>query len=411
MGRLTLIASLHFDSLSSMAETGQVVETDEVCPEGTSTWIRANKDLRLRDLFGTPAVIEPPVRSARSRRGRIKLLFTLAIAIILIWVAWPYYAIYDLMAAVRAGDVNALERRVTWDSVRQGLRAELNAMLLAKLSDSPSNAGSNLGNGLAAVLGPAIVNQAVDNYVTPQAIASAVRKNGAGTSNAVSGQELAPNLHSSIEQARRLNFRQIKYAFFSNNPFVFRVEIIPEREPALRGPATLLFHWFGDWRLTQIQLPPDILDKTLPSSPATSQVATSTGRMPDDQSSQQSRVEPTPIAIELLAKGFKSANPKASDYESAITFELSLKNLTNTDIRAFDGTLSFTDLLDNNVYSSKLSINDPLKSGSTIQWSGSIKYNQFMDDHQRLRNERQENLKLKFTARKVLFVDGSTKAY
>jgi hypothetical protein len=81
------------------------------------------------------------------------------------------------------------------------------------------------------------------------------------------------------------------------------------------------------------------------------------------------------------------------------------------DIRAFDGVLTFTDLLDNAILSSKIAINEPLKAGSVLSWRGGIKYNQFMDEHQRLRNEQQKNLKIRFMTRKILFADGTSKEY
>jgi hypothetical protein len=59
----------------------------------------------------------------------------------------------------------------------------------------------------------------------------------------------------------------------------------------------------------------------------------------------------------------------------------------------------------------KIAINEPLHAGATLNWKGAIKYNQFMDAHQRLRGARQENLKMKFTPRKFLFADGTIKEY
>jgi hypothetical protein len=74
------------------------------------------------------------------------------------WIAWPYYAAYDLATALRDGDSVALENRVAWDSVRQSLRADLNAILLRDVGS----------NNLAAAIGPAIINQMIEGFVTPQ---------------------------------------------------------------------------------------------------------------------------------------------------------------------------------------------------------------------------------------------------
>jgi hypothetical protein len=126
---------------------------------------------------------------------------------------------------------------------------------------------------------------------------------------------------------------------------------------------------------------------------------------------------PTPAAappvleVTLLSKGFKPASPTAGDFEDDITLRYSFKNLSDKDIRAFDGSITFTDLLDNRILGSSIAINEVVKAGDTLNWSGGIKYNQFMDDHQRLRNEPQENLKIVFVPKKVLFTDGTVKTF
>jgi uncharacterized repeat protein (TIGR01451 family) len=121
--------------------------------------------------------------------------------------------------------------------------------------------------------------------------------------------------------------------------------------------------------------------------------------------------EPGPLEIALITKGFKASNPMAHDYEDDITFTISVKNLGNKDIRAFDGTLYFTDLLDNLIMPLSLAINEAVGSGAMLTWRGALKYNQFIDQHQRLRNAEQTNMKINFVPRKILFGDGTTKEY
>jgi uncharacterized repeat protein (TIGR01451 family) len=106
-------------------------------------------------------------------------------------------------------------------------------------------------------------------------------------------------------------------------------------------------------------------------------------------------------------KGFKNSDPTNRDYEDDITFSVAIENTGQKNIRAFDGTLTFTDLLDNEIHSSLLAINEPVGVGATLVWNGWLKYNQFIDAHQRLRSALFENLKIKFIPRKLLFADGS----
>jgi hypothetical protein len=120
--------------------------------------------------------------------------------------------------------------------------------------------------------------------------------------------------------------------------------------------------------------------------------------------------EPSPFSVTLVKKGFQAADYSV-DIKAAITFEVNFDNLTGKDIRAFDGSLTFTDLLDNTILSAKLAINDPVSSGSQLDWSGQLGYNQFIDKHERLKNEEFQNLKVRFDVKKILFSDGSVKEF
>jgi hypothetical protein len=51
----------------------------------------------------------------------------------------------------------------------------------------------------------------------------------------------------------------VEYAFFFGGPFSFKVEVIPANTFPDQRSLTLLFKWNGDWRLTRIVLPPDII--------------------------------------------------------------------------------------------------------------------------------------------------------
>lgn len=97
--------------------------------------------------------------------------------------------------------------------------------------------------------------------------------------------------------------------------------------------------------------------------------------------------------------------------DDEVTFTLLFKNQTGKGIRAFDGFIEFTDLLGNSIITSKLEINERIAKSSTLSWDGGLRYNQFMADHQRLRSEGQENLKISFTPNKILYDDGTTQDF
>jgi hypothetical protein len=408
--------------IRQMVEQRKIVGSDFVYAKGESgsAWQQIASNPVLGALFkGSQAFRSPLAPRVQTRPRFRKWLFAISVVAVAGWIVWPYYAVYDLAVAVRDGDVSSLEARVAWDSVRQGLRGDLNAVLLQKLSTdakSDTSSGAALGAGLAVMLGPAIIDRMVDSYVTPQAIAAAIRANR--TDNVSPDTANVPrNFNETIQAAHRIRWDQIKYAFFSGGPLTFRVEFIPDHDPPLQHPTEFRFQWEGNWKLTRIILPSDAIDglsaaakaqdgrgSLLASKLGTNQSTTKPAPPVEEQL-------PPPLQIALVSKGFKASNIHAGDFEDDITIQLAITNVLNKDIRAFDGVVTFTDLLDNEILSLKIAINEALKAGSVLSWKGAIKYNQFMDTHQRLRNEQQNNLKIRFMTRKILFTDGTTKDY
>ena len=149
------------------------VRIDLANREGGEEWIEAKND-RILGAFFQPSgdsrlhltemgrVLDEAESEKSSRGRRINVVLALVAAIILGWIAWPYYTLYELSVAVREGDSAALENRVEWESVRQGLRGDLNAMMLQKISADAKAGNSSAGAGFAAILGPAIINQLVE---------------------------------------------------------------------------------------------------------------------------------------------------------------------------------------------------------------------------------------------------------
>lgn len=111
--------------------------------------------------------------------------------------------------------------------------------------------------------------------------------------------------------------------------------------------------------------------------------------------------KPSPIKATLIGKDFNER-----DYQEFMIIRLGFQNLTGSDVRAFEGVLNFTDLLDNKIFTSNVAVNDPVEVGGSLPWSGEIKYNQFMRDHQVFRNAELSNMKVIFDLKKVLYQDG-----
>jgi len=159
---------------------------------------------RERTQPSTPARARTALRMPAwlRRLGRPAAILLLAV---LAWTAWAGYAVYDLASAVRSLDPVALERRVDWVAVQQGLREDLAA-------SSTSSDG-----------------------VTRQSVARAVRSARLGNA----------------EPADDRFWSRIEYAGYTGGPFAFRVDLKPDGG-ADDARMTLLFKWSGDWRLARV---------------------------------------------------------------------------------------------------------------------------------------------------------------
>lgn len=122
--------------------------------------------------------------------------------------------------------------------------------------------------------------------------------------------------------------------------------------------------------------------------------------------------ERSPVTVALVRKSFMPRNLDRDEFYEYITFELSVtNNISGRDLRAFDGVMRFTDLIDNDILATHLAINELIRAGQTIKWNGSLRYNQFSEDMRRLRDASADNLKIDFVLHKTLFTDGSEKTW
>jgi hypothetical protein len=182
---------------------------------------------------------------------------------VMAWIAWPYYAAYDLAVGLRDGDLATLETRVAWDSVRQSLRGDLSAVLISSVkAQDVSSSGEALGSALGIMLGPVLIDRIVDSYITPQHIAAARRadrNNSAAQDDAATPKALV----DAMQAATNIRLDQIKYAFFSGSPLKFRIDFVPDQDPALKQPFEFHFQWDRSWKLTRVVLPSDLIDSHL----------------------------------------------------------------------------------------------------------------------------------------------------
>lgn len=249
--------------LADMARAGQFQPTDFSYAEGATAWLVAQDDPILRSLFTRDDLcvqsIDRAGKKVRRLRFRSGQIFSIGLSLAaLAWFVWPYYALYCLIDASRTGDVVALENEVDWNGVRQGIKSDVNSTFLHKLAQDLSKGSSpvtSIGNGLAMMLGPTILNQLIDNTVTPASLSEGVR---AHNSDSVAKKVALRGKDAAAKELGELSFRRVRYAFFYGNPFTFVVEIIPTTASTLKEPVRALLRWSGNWKLTRVYIPADI---------------------------------------------------------------------------------------------------------------------------------------------------------
>jgi hypothetical protein len=189
-----------------------------------------------------PAPPKPPAarRSLWARAARIAVIL---IVVALAWMAWFAIAFYDFSSALENGDAVALERRIDWSRVQQGLRDDLTAIAAAQ----PVAALNE--RGIAALTG----RQAIANLLRTIKLDDR-------------GWDIAPPASWPAPSFRWLTIRD---AFFSGGPFAFRVDVRPQSD-TIKRPLVLLFQWRGDWELTRVFLPDDAFGRTPPAPRAAS---------------------------------------------------------------------------------------------------------------------------------------------
>lgn len=108
------------------------------------------------------------------------------------YVAYPYYSVGRLGAAVSTGDPEKLQVLVDWPSVRRGLQTDLNALLTGAVSQTAGDSpGRALGQIVLEVLGPKVVESAVETYATPEGLAELIRSGGAIDMKAAASRTIA----------------------------------------------------------------------------------------------------------------------------------------------------------------------------------------------------------------------------
>ncbi len=84
------------------------------------------------------------------------------------YVAWPVMTALQIREAMRAGDVETLNRKVDWDSVRASLKASLTPEAIARLAEDPDAPKPSTWQSIKAAIAPRFADTVIERYVTPE---------------------------------------------------------------------------------------------------------------------------------------------------------------------------------------------------------------------------------------------------
>lgn len=148
--------------------------------------------------------------NGRGRRRWERWIIASLLVLLLVYAASPYVSFWRFTEAVKSGDRQRLESHVDFRSVRQSLKVQLRAKLPKPAPPAPGTQQDAFA-GLVERLGPGLIDQLVDSFVTPEGLAALI-----------TNPELARNptdtrAPGQAEQngERELDWSQVKYAFFT----------------------------------------------------------------------------------------------------------------------------------------------------------------------------------------------------
>ena len=176
------------------------------------------------------------------RKWGLTIAILLAIFFAAAYFGSPYLAANTFKKAALGADSDQLDSSVDFPSVRASLKSQLSALMISKMQNDP-DMKDNPFAGLGLMIGPVVIDKAVDAYVTPEGISALVRgekpKDGAS-------RDMGPDIKAS-------------YDWLSIDRF--RVKLRNTKANS-EGPS-LLFERRGlfSWKLIKVELPTDLLDK------------------------------------------------------------------------------------------------------------------------------------------------------
>jgi hypothetical protein len=180
------------------------------------------------------------------------------------YFASPLLALHGLRDAMKRGDADRLEKLVDFPRVREGLKADMTAMMIAEMQADPKMRDNPFA-AIGLAIAPGLINNMIDAVVTPatfsrlasaksfEAVAAEAPEPGgpAAPEPAAAPAPAAPAAPKAEEPS--IDDAKFSYAYAGLDRF---------RAAAQDGPTLVLDrNGLFSWRLVKVEFPADFMKK------------------------------------------------------------------------------------------------------------------------------------------------------
>ncbi len=108
------------------------------------------------------------------------------------------------------------------------------------------------------------------------------------------------------------------------------------------------------------------------------------------------------VMVTCFNKGYHEG-----DYQDYITYGFVIHNKSDKAMRAVKGSITFTNLFDEEIKTLDFVYDQPIEAGGQTNWDATTEFNQFMDEDQAMLQKELKDLRVVWSPEKVIFTDGS----
>jgi hypothetical protein len=113
------------------------------------------------------------------------------------------------------------------------------------------------------------------------------------------------------------------------------------------------------------------------------------------------------VDVSVTDKGYTPSDIMNGRFESTIDFDFTFTNHASKDVQGVQGDIVFYDIFDNEIYRTNISFDKGVPADASFVWEAGLSYNEFIDEHVKLKSVELENLKYEWVPEMIIYTDGS----